>query len=71
MGLPSKKRTSRSKRERGAHLSLKGTATNKCAKCGAVKKPHYACPKCGTYKGKTAASVEKRAARLIRKNKKK
>jgi len=71
MGLPSKKRTSTSKRQRGSHLSLKAKTISKCDKCGAVKRPHYACPKCGTYKGRKVTDVEKRAARLVRKNKKK
>ncbi|MCF6276842.1 MAG: 50S ribosomal protein L32 [Candidatus Magasanikbacteria bacterium] len=52
MGLPSKQRTSRSKKERASHFALKKTMLSKCEKCSATTMPHKACGKCGTYKGK-------------------
>lgn len=66
MGLPSKKRTNRSKRERAAHFALKAATLGKCGKCGADALPHRACPACGYYRGRQAIKVEKRAARLAR-----
>lgn len=69
MGLPSKKRTPRSKHDRASHFALKPKATAKCAKCGANTKPHTACAKCGDYKGKQVINVDKRTARLKRNHK--
>ncbi|HOX60987.1 MAG TPA: 50S ribosomal protein L32 [Candidatus Magasanikbacteria bacterium] len=70
MGLPSKRRTSRSKRERAAHFALKPVATTKCSECGSVIRPHIACPKCGAYRGKKFVNTAKRLARTVRKHKK-
>jgi len=69
MGLPSKQRTSRSKRERASHFALKATTLGKCEKCGTSMLPHRACPKCGYYRGRQVLNVEKRAARLARRKK--
>ena len=70
MGLPSKRRTSRSKRERAAHFALKTTVLTKCQECGAKVLPHHACPKCGNYKGRKVISPAKRAERRARRIKK-
>lgn len=69
MGLPSKKRTNRSKRDRASHFALKPMSLGKCAECGSPTKPHYACPKCGSYRGKQGKDVKKRASRTLRKTK--
>ncbi|HBU07529.1 MAG TPA: 50S ribosomal protein L32 [Candidatus Magasanikbacteria bacterium] len=69
MGLPSKKRTPRSKHDRASHFALKKTTTTKCSTCNAVIKPHVACAKCGNYRGKSVVNVEKRTARLKRSQK--
>ena len=53
MGLPSKRRTNTSKRQRASHFALKPTDLSKCEKCEAKILPHHACKKCGNYKGKT------------------
>ena len=58
MGLPSKKRTKQSKRERAAHFALKSTGLNACPKCKKPVKPHYACKNCGTYKGREVVKVK-------------
>lgn len=63
MGLPSKKRTPRSRDDRRSHHALKPISTKKCEKCGADVLPHVACGTCGTYKGKKTINVEKRIAR--------
>lgn len=66
MGLPSKRRTNRSKRERASHFALKKVPTGKCTKCGAPASPHRACAVCGTYRGRQAVNVEKRTNRRIK-----
>lgn len=67
MGVPSKRRTSRSKKERAAHFAVNKKATAKCSKCDSVTLPHHACPNCGTYRGKEGIDVAKRTARTKRK----
>ncbi|MBI5728480.1 MAG: 50S ribosomal protein L32 [Candidatus Magasanikbacteria bacterium] len=56
MGLPSKRRTARSKRERNAHAALKLVGTTRCSACGKETLPHRACPHCGTYRGRKLRS---------------
>lgn len=70
MGVPSKKRTSRSKKERAAHFALKKTSTKKCEKCGTSTLPHRACVNCGIYRGKQILNTEKRTTRKQRREKK-
>jgi len=69
MGVPSKRRTNRSKRDRASHFALKPTAVAKCPDCGTYTLPHRACRKCGTYRGRKAVNVEKRVLRAKRKTK--
>lgn len=69
MGLPAKRRTTTSKKQRASHFALKKVALTTCEKCSAKTTPHMACKKCGTYKGKTIVDVAKRAARLVRSKK--
>ncbi|HAT03664.1 MAG TPA: 50S ribosomal protein L32 [Candidatus Magasanikbacteria bacterium] len=70
MGLPSKKRTPRSRDDRRSHHALKKIVTKKCEKCGEPTLPHRACATCGTYKGKQTVNVEKRILRKTKKTKK-
>lgn len=69
MGLPSKKRTPRSRDDRRSHHALKAISTKKCSKCGENVLAHRACPNCGTYKSKAVVNVEKRTARKTRNKK--
>ncbi|EKE06600.1 MAG: hypothetical protein ACD_18C00314G0003 [uncultured bacterium] len=69
MGLPSKKRTPRSRDERRSHHALKETASKKCEKCAAPVLAHRACAKCGTYKGRQIIDVEKRLKRSVKSKK--
>ncbi|MFA5133529.1 MAG: 50S ribosomal protein L32 [Patescibacteria group bacterium] len=42
-----KKRTSKSRKgNRRSHHALTAAATTVCKKCGAMKRPHFACAKC-------------------------
>lgn len=68
MAVPSKRRTSRSKKERASHFALKTTATTKC-ECGTVILPHRACANCGNYRKRQAVNVEKRLTRKKRADK--
>lgn len=69
MGLPSKKRTPRSRDDRRSHHALPKIDTKKCQKCGVNVLPHVACATCGTYKGKRVIDVEKRVARKTKASK--
>ncbi len=44
----SKARTS----TRRAHDALAGISLSECPNCKEKKRPHHACAKCGTYKGR-------------------
>jgi large subunit ribosomal protein L32 len=69
MGLPSKKRTPRSRDDRRSHHALKSISTKKCPECGEKVLAHRACQSCGTYKGKKVIDVEKRISRTNRNKK--
>lgn len=58
MGLPSKRRTKTSKRDRASHFALKKTALVKCPKCGKPVLSHTACAFCGTYKGRQVIVIK-------------
>lgn len=65
MGLPAKRRTKQSKRERASHFALKKFALSTCSHCHRKIRPHTVCPHCGYYKGrqvlKITSKIEKRA----------
>lgn len=67
MGLPAKRRTKQSKRERASHFALNKTSTIACSHCGQRVRPHEVCRNCGYYRGrqvlKIQGRVERRAAR--------
>ena len=54
-----KKRHSRCKRmQRRSHDALSAPAISTCPSCGEPKRPHYVCPKCGTYRGMTVIKTK-------------
>ncbi len=63
MGLPSKKRTNTSKKQRASHFALKKVSAVTCEACGAKTLPHRACIHCGFYKGNDVTGSQKRAVR--------
>ena len=66
MGLPSKRRTKTSKRQRASHFALKSIALSACANCKKLIPPHKACPFCGFYRGRKVFHVETLADRKKR-----
>lgn len=58
MGLPSKRRTKTSKKERASHFALKPKSLVKCSKCGKLILPHRACLNCGTYKDREVIKIK-------------
>ena len=65
MGLPAKRRTKQSKRERASHFALKKFALSTCSHCTRKIRPNTVCPHCGYYQGrqvlKITSKIEKRA----------
>ncbi len=68
MGLPSKRRTKRSQRERRAHHALTKVQITYDEK-GNPQLPHRANPVTGSYRGKVAVNTTKRKARYARAHK--
>jgi len=71
MGLPAKKRTKQSKRERAAHFALKKKQLGVCSKCKKPVLPHHICKFCGYYKGQDILLLDVKAERKKKKAKKK
>ncbi len=69
MGLPSKRRTKTSKKERASHFALKEKSLSKCPKCGKPVVSHRACAKCGTYKGREVVVVKTKNKTLMQRDK--
>jgi large subunit ribosomal protein L32 len=54
-----KKKMSRARRDnRRSHHALTAVSLSVCPQCNEPKRPHYACAKCGYYKGKEVISVK-------------
>ena len=57
MPHPKKRHTKTRKRVRRAAISMDKATTSTCPKCKKPIKPHTACSKCGTYKGKQVLKI--------------
>jgi len=58
MGAVPKRRISKSRRrKRRTHQVLDIPQLVECPECGEMKRPHYACLVCGTYKGMKVIDV--------------
>ena len=58
MGLPAKKRTSQSRRDRASHFAIKHRSLKACSNCAKPILSHRACPHCGQYKGKVVVKIK-------------
>lgn len=54
--------------KRRSHHALSASTTTKC-ECGALRRPHRACAKCGKYNGRVVIDVVALAARAQRRKK--
>ncbi|MBM4434774.1 MAG: 50S ribosomal protein L32 [Chloroflexi bacterium] len=62
-GHPKKKHSHAVQGKRRSHLALKAVALTPCPQCGTLKRPHEACARCGTYRGRRIITIKtKRAA---------
>lgn len=57
MGLPAKRRTKQSKRERASHFALRALNFTPCTHCGRPILPHRVCPHCGYYRGEPVGVI--------------
>ncbi|MDP2789593.1 MAG: 50S ribosomal protein L32 [bacterium] len=71
MGLPAKRRTKQSKRERAAHFALTAASTTQCPKCKHAILPHRVCQNCGYYRGKDVLHLKERDERAAKRKKRK
>jgi len=59
MGAQPKRKKSKSRAgNRLSHNALKPPALDICPQCHSPKKPHHACPTCGTYNGREVIKME-------------
>ncbi len=56
--LPKRKKSKSRAGNRLSHNALKPPALDICPQCHSPKKPHHACPTCGTYNGREVIKME-------------
>jgi large subunit ribosomal protein L32 len=54
--------------KRRSHMAISGVRLSKC-ECGALRRPHIACPSCGKYRGRVVIDVVARAQKEARRAK--
>ena len=69
MGLPAKRRTKQSKRERASHFALKTFRLTTCSHCSRKIRPHTVCPHCGYYNGRQVLNITSKAEKRAKKSK--
>lgn len=69
MGLPAKRRTKQSKRERASHFALKKFSLSVCSHCTRKIRPHQVCPHCGYYKGRQVLNITSKIEKRAKKSK--
>lgn len=56
---------------RRSHFALESPRLSACSSCGALKRSHEMCPKCGKYNGRTVVDFEAQIAKKEKKRKEK
>lgn len=56
--LPKKKLTKARQGGRSAHFALKAPSLSRCPECNSPRRPHRACPVCGSYRGRKVLDIE-------------
>lgn len=69
MGLPAKRRTKQSKRERASHFALKTFRLTVCSHCKRNIRPHAVCPHCGYYQGRQVLKITSKTEKRAKKSK--
>lgn len=63
MPVPAKHRPKSKTRKNRSHDALRQPTGTTCGQCGKPVRPHYACPACGYYKGRSVMKIKTRAKR--------
>jgi large subunit ribosomal protein L32 len=58
MALPKRRHSKSRTGKRRAHDALTAPSLSVCPQCHEPKLPHFACPSCGTYRGRKVAVQE-------------
>jgi large subunit ribosomal protein L32 len=58
MGLPAKRRTKQSKRERASHFAISQVSLVACSHCKRMIRPHRVCQYCGYYQGREVVKMK-------------
>lgn len=56
-GQPKKKISHANQGMRRSHLALAAVGLGPCPQCRALIRPHQACPKCGTFRGRQVIRI--------------
>lgn len=49
---------SKTRSRRAANWKLRSITTVECPQCKQSKRPHFACPSCGTYDGRQVITID-------------
>jgi len=58
MGNPKRRHSRQRGRKRRTHWKLEKPTVTSCPQCHQPVRPHFVCPTCGHYAGRTAVEVE-------------
>jgi large subunit ribosomal protein L32 len=56
--LPKRKYAKARQGKRRSHMAAKPPALEECPQCHSLKRPHHACPTCGSYAGRDVVEVK-------------
>ncbi|MEE9305253.1 MAG: 50S ribosomal protein L32 [bacterium] len=58
MAVPKRKQSRARRNKRRTHQKLAAPTVTTCPQCNEPRRPHRACPTCGTYRGRPVLAVE-------------